>query len=131
MGSVNKVTLVGRLGKDPEMRFTASGQGVCSFTMATDSRWTDKAGVKQEKTEWHRVKAWGRTGEIAAQFLKKGSEVYIEGRIETKEYTDKDGVRKWSTEIVANELVLLGSKPRDEGHASVTHTEEPQSDIPF
>src|SRR5688500_12820878 len=108
MGSLNKVTIIGYLGKDPEMRYTPSGQQLCSFTVATNSNWTDKSGVKQEKTEWHRVKAWAKLAELAATYLGKGSQAYIEGRLETHDYTDKDGVKKYSTEIVANEIVFLG-----------------------
>ena len=110
MGSLNKVQIIGRLGKDPEIRYTQGGQAVASFSVATDSKWTNKAGEKQEKTEWHRVKAWGKLGELAGEYLAKGRQVYVEGRLETSEYTDKEGVKKYSTEIVANDIQFLDSK---------------------
>lgn len=110
MGSLNKVMIIGRLGKDPEIRYTQGGQAVCSFSVATDSKWTNKSGEKQEKTEWHRVKAWGKLGELAGEYLAKGRQVYVEGRLETSDYTDKEGVKKYSTEIVANDIQFLDSK---------------------
>ena len=110
MGSLNKVMIIGRLGKDPEVRYTQGGQAVASFSVATDSKWTNKAGEKQEKTEWHRVKAWGKLGELAGEYLAKGRQVYVEGRLETSDYTDKEGVKKYSTEIVANDIQFLDSK---------------------
>ena len=109
MGSLNKALIIGRLGKDPEVRYTQGGQAVASFSVATDSKWTTKSGEKQEKTEWHRIKAWGKLAELAGEYLAKGRQVYIEGRIETSEYTDKEGVKKYSTEIVANEIQFLDS----------------------
>lgn len=109
MGSLNKALIIGRLGKDPEVRYTQGGQAVASFSVATDSKWTNKSGEKQEKTEWHRIKAWGKLAELAGEYLAKGRQVYIEGRIETSEYTDKEGVKKYSTEIVANEIQFLDS----------------------
>lgn len=134
MGSLNKVMIIGRLGRDPEMRFTPSGQSVCSFSVATDSRWTNKAGEKQEKTEWHRVKAWGRLAELVSEYLRKGSQVFVEGRLETSEYTDKAGVKKYSTDLVANEVVFLGSKPegaRANRDASTPADPVAQDGIPF
>ena len=133
MGTLNKVMIVGRLGKDPEMRYTQGGQGVCSLSVATDSKWTDKAGEKHEKTEWHRVKAWGKIAESASQYLTKGRLIYVEGRIETSEYTDKSGVKRWSTEIVASELHFLDSRPDGVRTASVPRATapEPMQDIPF
>lgn len=137
MGSLNKVMIIGRLGKDPEVRYTTSGQNVASINVATDFKWTNKAGEKQEKTEWHRVKAWGKLGDLVAQYLAKGSQVCVEGRLETSEYTDKTGVKKWSTEIVADEIVFLGSKgdgaARGAGGlgASAGPREARQDDIPF
>src|SRR6266480_3683987 len=110
MGSLNKAMIIGRLGKDPEVRYTQGGQAVASFSVATDHKWTNKSGEKQEKTEWHRVKAWGKLAELAGEYLAKGRQVYVEGRIETSEYTDKEGVKKYSTEIVANEIQFLDSK---------------------
>lgn len=109
MGSLNKAMIIGRLGKDPEVRYTQGGQAVASFSVATDSKWTNKSGEKQEKTEWHRIKAWGKLAELCGEYLAKGRQVYVEGRIETSEYTDKEGVKKYSTEIVAQEIQFLDS----------------------
>ena len=110
MASVNKVILIGNLGRDPETRYTTSGDAVTNLNIATSETWKDKAGEKQEKTEWHRVVLFGRQAEIAGEYLKKGRSVYIEGRLQTKKYTDKDGVEKYSTEIVGDRMQLLGSK---------------------
>ena len=110
MASINKATLIGNLGRDPEMRYMPSGDAIATLSVATTDTWKDKSGEKQEKTEWHRVSLFGRLAEIAGEYLKKGSQVYIEGRIQTRKYTDKDGVEKYSTEIVATELKMLGGK---------------------
>jgi single-strand DNA-binding protein len=110
MGSLNKAMIIGRLGKDPEVRYTQGGQAVASFSVATDHKWTNKNGEKQEKTEWHRIKAWGKLAELAGEYLSTGRQVYVEGRIETSEYTDKEGVKKFSTEINAQEIQFLDSK---------------------
>jgi len=115
--SVNKVILVGRLGKDPETRFTGSGQAVCNFSMATDETYRDRAGTRQKRTEWHRIVLWGKLAEIAQQYLKKGMLVYIEGRIQTRQWEDKQtGQKRTSTEIVANGMKMLTS--RAEGMAA-------------
>ena len=107
---VNKVILVGNLGADPEMRHTGGGTAICSFNLATTESWTDKqSGEKQERTEWHRIKIFGRLGEIAGEYLKKGRQVYIEGSIRTDKFTGKDGVEKYFTDIIANEMQMLGS----------------------
>ncbi|QRP63295.1 single-stranded DNA-binding protein [Rhodanobacter sp. FDAARGOS 1247] len=107
---VNKVILVGNLGSDPELRSTGSGTSICSFSLATSESWTDKqSGEKQERTEWHRIKIFGRLGEIAAEYLKKGRQVYIEGSIRTDKFTGKDGVEKYFTDIIASEMQMLGS----------------------
>ena len=108
--SVNKVILVGRLGRDPETRFTGGGQAVANFTIATDYSYKDKNGERQKRTEWHRIVAWRKLAEIIQQYLKKGSLVYIEGRIETREWQDKEGQKRYTTEIIANEMKMLGSK---------------------
>ena len=114
MASVNKVIIVGNLGKDPEVRYTANGAALCSVTIATSRQWKDKAsGERQEETEWHRVTFFDRLAEIAGEYLKKGRPVYVEGRLKTRKYTDKDGAEKYATDIVATELQLLGS--RDSG----------------
>ena len=114
MASVNKVILLGNLGRDPETRYTTGGDAVCNLSIATSEQWKDKNGEKQERTEWHRVVLFGRQAEIAGEYLKKGRSVYIEGRLQTRKYTDKDGVEKYSTEIVGDRMQLLGSG-RDAG----------------
>jgi single-strand DNA-binding protein len=116
MASVNKVILIGNLGRDPETRYTTGGDAVTNLNIATSEQWKDKSGEKQERTEWHRVVLFGRQAEIAGEYLKKGRSVYIEGRLQTRKYTDKDGVEKYSTEIVADRMQLLGS--RDGGGGS-------------
>jgi single-strand DNA-binding protein len=109
--SVNKVILVGRLGRDPETRFTSSGQAVANFTMATDETYKDKSGQRQKHTEWHRITLWGKLAEIAQQYLKKGMLVYIEGRIQTRQWEDKrDGQKRTSTDIVGNVMRMLSSR---------------------
>ncbi|HYW67044.1 MAG TPA: single-stranded DNA-binding protein [Candidatus Dormibacteraeota bacterium] len=108
--SVNKVILVGRLGKDPEVRYTGGGQAVANFTMATDYSYKDRNGERQKRTEWHRIVAWRKLAEIVQQYLKKGSLIYIEGRIETREWQDKEGQKRYTTEIIANEMRMLGGK---------------------
>ena len=114
MASVNKVILLGNLGRDPETRYTTGGDAVTNLNIATSEQWKDKSGEKQERTEWHRVVLFGRQAEIAAEYLKKGRSVYIEGRLQTRKYTDKDGVEKYSTEIVADGMQLIGGA-RDGG----------------
>ena len=114
MASVNKVILLGNLGRDPETRYTTGGDAVCNLNIATSEQWKDKSGEKQERTEWHRVVLFGRQAEVAGEYLKKGRSVYIEGRLQTRKYTDKDGVEKYSTEIVADRMQLIGSA-RDAG----------------
>ena len=114
MASVNKVILIGNLGRDPETRYTTGGDAVTNLRIATTETWKDKAGEKQEKTEWHSVVLFGRQAEIAGEYLKKGRSVYIEGRLQTRKYTDKEGVEKYSTEIVGDRMQLLGSG-RDSG----------------
>jgi single-strand DNA-binding protein len=118
MASVNKVIIVGNLGKDPEVRYMPSGSALCNVSVATTRQWKDKtSGEKQQETEWHRVTFFDRMAEIAGEYLKKGSAVYVEGRLKTRKYTDKDGVEKYSTDIVATEMQLLGG--RDTGGASM------------
>ncbi len=114
MASVNKVILLGNLGRDPETRYTTGGDAVTNLNIATSEQWKDKSGEKQERTEWHRVVLFGRQAEIAAEYLKKGRSVYIEGRLQTRKYTDKEGVEKYSTEIVADRMQLIGGA-RDGG----------------
>lgn len=111
MASVNKVQLIGNLGRDPEVRYMPSGSAICNITIATSRKWKDKSsGDMQEETEWHKVSLFDRLAEVAGEYCKKGKPVYIEGRLKTRKYTDKDGIEKYSTEIVATELVLLGDR---------------------
>ncbi|MEO8304694.1 MAG: single-stranded DNA-binding protein [Betaproteobacteria bacterium] len=110
MASVNKVILIGNLGRDPETRYTTGGDAVTNLRIATTETWKDKAGEKQEKTEWHTVVLFGRQAEIAGEYLKKGRPVYIEGRLQTRKYTDKEGVEKYSTEVVGDRMQLLGGR---------------------
>ncbi|MBI5718257.1 MAG: single-stranded DNA-binding protein [Burkholderiales bacterium] len=111
MASVNKVILIGNLGKDPEVRYMPSGSAICNVTLATSRQWKNKdSGERQEETEWHRVVFFDRMAEIAGEYLKKGRPVYVEGRLKTRKWTDKEGVEKYTTEIVAEQMQLLGSR---------------------
>jgi single-strand DNA-binding protein len=136
--SVNKVTLIGRLGRDPELKYTASGTAYCRFSMATDDSWIDKSsGERQERTEWHNIIAWDRLAEICGQYLAKGRMVYIEGSISSRQYDDKDGNKRTSFDIRARDMVLLGSPGG--GDSSRREAEKPAAaavaitddDIPF
>ena len=106
---VNKVILLGRLGSDPEVRYTTNGGAVANFTMATNDSWVDKSGQKQERTEWHRIVVWGKMGELCGQYLSKGRQAFVEGRLQTRDWTDKEGVKRYTTEIVAQSVQFLGS----------------------
>lgn len=110
MSSVNRVILIGRLGKDPELRYTPNGSPVARFSLATSENWTDKGGEKQERTQWHNIVAWNKLAEICNQYLVKGKQVFIEGRIETREYNDRDGNKRRITEIIARDMVMLDSR---------------------
>ena len=111
MASVNKVILIGNLGKDPEIRYAPSGSAICNITVATSRNWKDKtSGERQEETEWHRVTMFDRMAEIAGEYLKKGKSVYIEGRLKTRKWTDKEGVDRYSTDILADRMEMLGSR---------------------
>jgi single-strand DNA-binding protein len=114
MAGVNKAILIGNLGRDPELRYTQSGQAVVNFTLATSENWTDRNGERQERTEWHRIVAFAKTAELCAQYLSKGRTVYIEGRIQTRDWEDKEGNKRTTTEINANTVQFLGG-PRSEG----------------
>ncbi len=140
MAGINKVILVGRLGKDPEVRYTPSGVAVANFSIATSEEWKDKdTGQKQERTEWHRIVAWRRLGEICGEYLRKGKQVYIEGRIQTKSWEDREGNTRYTTEIVAQNMQMLDSANRDMRAAEPAGpgfpVEEPitvpEDDIPF
>jgi single-strand DNA-binding protein len=110
MASVNKVIIVGNLGRDPETRYMPEGGAITNISVATTEKWKDKNGEMQEKTEWHRVAFFGKLAEIAGEYLKKGSQVYVEGRLQTRKWQDKDGADKYMTEIVANQMQMLGSR---------------------
>jgi single-strand DNA-binding protein len=139
MAGINKVILVGRLGRDPEVRYTPSGVAVANFSMATSEEWKDRdSGEKKERTEWHRIVAWRRLGEICGEYLRKGSQIYIEGKLQTRDWEDRDGNKRYTTEIVAQNMQMLDS-PAREGRAQSEEerypVEEPISipddDIPF
>jgi len=115
--SVNKVILVGRLGRDPETRYTGGGQAVANFSVATDETYKDKAGERQKRTEWHKIVVWGKQAEIAQQYLKKGSLIFIEGRIQSREWQDKEGQKRTSFEIVATNFRMLGGRGDGAGGA--------------
>lgn len=143
MAGVNKVILIGRLGRDPEVRYTPDGTAVANFSIATSREWNDKAtGEKREQTEWHRIVAFRRLGEICGEYLSKGSQVYIEGRLQTRDWEDKDGNKRYTTEIVASQMQMLG--PRGSGQnagpssyrtpqesPSAPYPEPEEDDIPF
>jgi single-strand DNA-binding protein len=121
--SVNKVILIGRLGKDPETRYMTNGEAVTNVGLATSETWKDKSGEKQEKTEWHNLVFYRRLAEIAGEYLKKGSMIYVEGKLQTRKYTDKAGVEKYSTEIIVNEMTMLGSKSGGSGSFEVVENQ--------
>ncbi len=118
MASLNQVQIIGNLGKDPEVRYLPNGNAVANLAVATTEAWKDKSGEKQEKTEWHRVTLYGKTAEVAGEYLKKGSQVFIQGRNETKEWTDKEGVKRYTTEIVADTMKMLGAAKATEQQQS-------------
>jgi single-strand DNA-binding protein len=151
MASVNKVILVGNLGRDPELRYIPSGQAVANFTLATNDRWRDKEGNNQERTEWHRIVVWGKSAENCAQYLQKGRSVYIEGRLQTREWEDKDGNKRQTTETIAQTVQFLGGRggagagagaesgggpteysgPSGAGSGGGESSGPPSSDVPF
>lgn len=141
--SVNKAILIGNLGKDPELRYTASGTAVASFSIATTERFKNRNGEQQERTEWHNIVAWGNLADICGKYLAKGRQVYIEGRIQSRSYDDRDGNKRYITEIVANEMKMLGrpgegggqgaqpARQEDSGGGNSGPTFNPDDDIPF
>jgi single-strand DNA-binding protein len=147
MGSVNKVILVGNLGRDAELRYTPGGAAVATLNLATTEVWNDKGGQRQEKTEWHRIVLWGKQAESLQEYLTKGKQIYVEGRLQTRQWDDKDGNKRYTTEIKADRITLLGgggggrgaSAPMDRGSAPMPHGggDEPPAepitddDIPF
>lgn len=139
MAGVNKVILIGRLGRDPEVRYTPSGVAVANFSIATSEEWKDKdTGEKQERTEWHKIVAWRRLGEICGEYLHKGKEVYIEGKLQTRPWEDRDGNKRYTTEVVANVMQMLGAAGKEGKVQSADNkfsAEEPvtvpEDEIPF
>ena len=145
-GSVNKAIVVGNLGRDPETRHTQGGQTVCNFSVATSEKWRDKGGESQESTEWHRIVCWGKLAELCDQYLSKGRSVYVEGKIQTREWTDKQGEKRYTTEIVAKEVQFLDKGDRsdsrgdsrgdtrsrdDYGPGVGYEDDQPGGDVPF
>ncbi len=115
MAGLNKVILIGNLGRDPELRYTANGQPVANFSIATTESWNSKAGERESRTEWHRIVAWGKLAEICGEYLAKGKQVYIEGKLQTREWEDREGNKRQTTEIVARELQMLGRRGDTDG----------------
>ncbi len=122
--SVNKVILLGRLGQDPEIRYTQNGSSVCQFSLATSENWKDRNGEKQEKTEWHRVVVWGKIGELCNQYLSKGRQVYLEGKLQTRQWEDKSGNKRYTTEVNASSVQFIGGNSQD------TSDSKPQMNTP-
>ena len=148
MSSLNKIMLIGHLGKDPEMRYTPEGTPVATFSLATSENWTDKNGTRQEHTEWHNIVAWRRLADLSKRFLTKGRQVYVEGRLQTREWNDREGNRRRTSEVIVSQIVLLGSRSQSTDAPVQTfdsggtgNTEEPEqafgdagitdNDIPF
>lgn len=134
MASVNKVIVLGNLGKDPELRHLPNGDAVCNFSLATTESWKDKDGNKQDKTEWHNVVIFRKLAEIAGEYLKKGRPVYIEGRLQTRKWQDKEGKDRYTTEIVADQMQMLGSREEAKEVAKTpasANFDDMESDIPF
>ncbi len=139
-GSVNKAIVVGNLGRDPEVRYTQGGQAVCNFSVATNERWRDKSGNEQEQTEWHRIVTWGKLAEICGEHLSKGRMVFIEGRLQTREWTDRQGDKRYTTEIVARDVQFLDRSgrqagpdkaPPDDDFGPPPRPDEDGEDVPF
>jgi len=137
-GTVNKVILIGRLGADPQLKYTPSGRANVNFNLATNAFWKDQEGNQQERTDWHRMVAWGKMAEVMGEWLKKGSLVYLEGRLQSRSYDDANGVKKWITEVVVSDMEMLGRKGGEGGESEPAPAqEEPpgeaseESDLPF
>jgi single-strand DNA-binding protein len=131
MASVNRVILIGFLGQDPEIRYTSSGEAAANISLATSEQWKDKAtGEQKEQTEWHRVSFFGKSAEIVCQYLRKGSQLYVEGKIRSKKYTDKTGIERTAFEIIAESFKMLGSKTESGSTKKAAPAIKPQSDIP-
>jgi single-strand DNA-binding protein len=136
--SLNKVMLIGNLGKDPDLRYTTSGVAVATFSLATNESWKDQDGNQQERTEWHNIVAWRKLAEFTGEYCKKGRKIFVEGRIQTRSYDDRNtGAKKYITEIVADNIILLDPRGSTEGAAPPAQSEEPQAgpaqkdDLPF
>ena len=127
--SVNKAILSGRLGQDPELRYTPSGRAVCSFSLATSERWTDQEGQKNESTTWHNIVVWGKQAETMKEYLRKGREVYIEGRIDNRSYEDKEGIKRYRSEVIVQRFQFIGSK-QDQGGSAPPQPSESQVPSP-
>ena len=126
--SVNKVILIGRLGRDPETRYMPSGDAITNFSIATDEQWRDRNGERQTRTEWHNVSLYGKLGEIANQYLRKGSQVFVEGKIQSRKYTDKDGIERMAYNIIGSEMKMLGN--RNDGFDSGNNNAAPPTSNP-
>lgn len=124
MASLNKVMLIGNLGRDPEIRYMPSGDAMANLNLATTDTWKDKAGEKQERTEWHRIVMFGKQAEIAGEYLKKGSQIYIEGRLQTRKWTDKSNIERYTTEIVADRMQMLGGRSAGGGSYDSSENKE-------
>jgi single-strand DNA-binding protein len=128
MASLNKIMLIGNLGRDPEIRYMPSGDAMANLNLATTDTWKDKTGEKQERTEWHRIVMFGKQAEIAGEYLKKGSQVYIEGRLQTRKWTDKSNVERYTTEIVADRMQMLGGRSAGGGNYDSAESKETEYD---
>ena len=115
MAGLNKVMLIGNLGRDPELRYTQNGQAVANFTLATNESWNNKSGEREERTEWHRIVVWGKQAEVARDYLAKGRQLFVEGRIQTREWEDKEGQKRFTTEVIASNFVMLGRRDGGDG----------------
>lgn len=131
MPSINKVILIGHLGSDPEERFMPNGTATCRYSIATSENWKDKNGEKQEHTEWHRVVMFGKIAEIACEYLKKGAAVYIEGRLRTQEWTDKENIKRYTTVIIADTMKMLGKREKQQEEPISSTPSTDGDDIPF
>lgn len=131
MSGLNKVTVIGNVGKPPEVRSSKNGDSVCNFSVAINEKWKGKDGQMQERTEWVRVSAWGKLADLCGQYLDKGRQVYVEGRLQTREYTDKEGKKAFSTEVVAAQVLFLGAKTSNSSTNNTSSAGPADSDIPF
>ena len=129
MASINKVILVGNLGRDPEVRYTQNGNAVANINLATNEVWNDKSGQRQERTEWHRIVVWGKQAEIAKEYLSKGRQIYVEGSLQTRQWEDKDGQKRYTTEIRCQRFVMLGGRG-GEGRSESVGGSEPEPEMP-